>query len=109
MEGGAAQGSCSISCMAMCALILLSILKVVPNLVSREEECVYLFECRSFAAMYKPGDRPPACRRDFRGFWAMYHADYVRAFAFFLMGASSCLLSHGHIHSAFFLMGTCTS
>ncbi len=38
--------------MAMCSLILLSILKVGPKLVSAEEEATFVSECRSFALRY---------------------------------------------------------
>ncbi|KAK9845355.1 hypothetical protein WJX81_004192 [Elliptochloris bilobata] len=73
--------------MAMCSLILMSILKTGPGMVSEEEEAVFMAQCSAFATGYQPGMRPPAPRRTFRTHWHdMCSSTFAQAFCMFTGG-----------------------
>lgn len=55
--------------MVICSLIHASILKIGRSYVSSQEEADFMARARQFAASYRPGDRPPAPRRNFQAHW----------------------------------------
>ncbi|KAL4429616.1 hypothetical protein ABPG77_008665 [Micractinium sp. CCAP 211/92] len=56
--------------MMLCSLIHASILKIGRTYVSSQEEADFMARARHWAANYRPGDRPPAPRRNFQAHWA---------------------------------------
>ncbi|KAL4458369.1 hypothetical protein ABPG75_013234 [Micractinium tetrahymenae] len=56
--------------MVLCSLIHGSILKIGRSYVSSQEEADFMARARHWAASYRPGDRPPAPRRNFQAHWA---------------------------------------